>query len=296
MTSLGGHSDRVVLSVIITNWNTRALLRDLLISIDRHRPPFTFEVIVVDNGSTDGSRTMVSEEFPWVVLLGNERNLGYARGNNQGYASAQGEFVLLLGSDTVIIDDSMERMVAYLRSHADAGAACCRLLNPDRSVQGSCRHFPTLLDGVLTYLSLHRLASQYNMEGFDFYRTQEVEQPAATCLMLRRGAIATAHLFDERFSILYNDVELCKRIRQGGWKIVYVAEGEVIHHGSQSTRRAPPELRLEMYRNILLYYKTYVHPLSGWILRPILAIRLALATRSVVGLRLITDQTMKGAS
>jgi len=114
MTSQGGHPARVVLSVIITNWNTRALLRDLLASIDRHRPPFGFEVIVVDNGSADDSRSMVSESFPWVVLLGNDRNLGYARANNQGYACAQGEFVLLLGSDTVIIDDCMERMVQGL--------------------------------------------------------------------------------------------------------------------------------------------------------------------------------------
>ncbi len=284
-----------VLSVIITNWNTRDLLRDLVSSIERHRPPFAFEVIVVDNGSTDGSADMVAREFPWVVLLMNAANLGYARANNMGCARAGGEFVLLLGSDTVIVDDSMAHMVEYLRSHADTGAVSCRLLNPDRSPQGSCRHFPTLIDGILTYLSLHGMASRYNMEGFDFYRTQEVEQPAATCLMLRRGTIPAAGLFDERFSILYNDVELCMRLRSGGWKIVFLAEGEVIHYGSQSTRRAPPELRLEMYRNILLYYRMYVHPLSGWILRPILAIRLALATRSLIGLRLIGLQGMKGA-
>lgn len=86
------------------------------------------------------------------------------------------------------------------------------------------------------------------------------------------------------------------RIRRAGWKIVYFAGGEVIHHGSQSTRRASPELRLEMYRNILLYYKMYVHPLSGWILRPILAARLVLATRSLLGLRLITRHNTKGIS
>jgi GT2 family glycosyltransferase len=286
----------VVLSVLIASWNTCALLRDLLTSIERHRPSFAFEVIVVDNGSTDDSASMVSRDFPWVVLRQNSRNLGYARANNQGYACATGEFVLLLGSDTVMVDDSMARMVAYLRSNADVGAVSCRLLNPDRSVQGSCRHFPTLMDGILTYLSLHQMASQYNMEGFDFYQTQEVEQPAATCMMLRRKTVSKIGLFDERFSILYNDVELCMRIRQGGWKIVYLADGEVIHHGSQSTRRASPELRLEMYRNILLYYSMYVHPLSGWILGPILAIRLALATRSLIGFRLITQQTMKGAS
>ena len=296
MTVQGEHPGRIVLSVVIANWNTQGLLRDLLRSIEQHRPPFPFEVLVVDNGSADGSPAMVTGEFPWVILQSNAENLGYARANNLGFACAGGEFILLLGSDTVVVDDSMNRMVEYLRSHADAGAVSCRLLNPDRTVQGSCRHFPTLMDGVLTYLSLHRMAPQYNMEGFDFYRTQEVEQPAATCLMLRRQTIEAVGLFDERFSILYNDVDLCIRIRRAGWKIVYLADGEVIHHGSQSTQRASPELRLEMYRNILLYYETHVHPLAGWILRPILAIRLALATRSFIGLRLITQNSMKGRS
>lgn len=294
MSALIEHPDHILLSVIIANWNTRGLLRDLLTSIESHRPPFAFEVIVVDNGSMDGSPAMIAKDFPWVVLRLNDANLGFARANNLGFACARGEFILLLGSDTVIVDDCLERMVEYLRMHADTGAVSCRLLNPDRTVQGSCRNFPTLLDGVLTYLSLHRLASRYNMRGFDFYLTQKVEQPAATSLMLRRVTVSKSGLFDERFSILYNDVELCMRIRKAGWNIVYLAEAEVIHYGSQSTRRASPELRLEMYRNILLYYRMYVHPLSGWILRPILTVRLALATRSVIGLRLMSQKSTKG--
>lgn len=294
MTAPEEHRDQPVLSVVVANWNTRELLRNLLLSIDRYRPPFSFEVIVVDNGSTDGSVAMVSSDFPWVVLRQNSTNLGYARANNQGFASARGELILLLGSDTVLVGDSMERMAGYLRSHPDTGAVSCRLLNPDRTVQQSCRRFPTLTDGVFTYLSVHRFASEYNMEGFDFYRTQEVEQPAATCLMLRREAVPDGTLFDERFSILYNDVELCMRIRRQGWKIWYLAETEVIHHGGQSTRKASPELRLEMYRNILLYYRTYVNPLSDWILMPILAVRLTAATRTLIGLRLIGRHSRKG--
>ncbi len=294
MTTSGEQGEHPLLSIVIASWNTRELLRGLLLSIDKHRPGFPCEVIVVENGSSDGSRDTVAREFPWVTLRANERNLGYARANNLGYACASGELVLLLGSDTVILDDSLTRMAEYLRTHPDTGAVSCRLLNADRTVQHSCRRFPRLRDGVLTYLSLDRLASFYNMEGFNYYQTQEVEQPAATCLILRRTAIEAVGLFDERFSILYNDVDLCMRIRQRGWKIVYLAEAEVIHHGSQSTRRASPDLRLEMYGNILLYYKMYVHPLSGWILRPILALRLMLATRSALGLRLFGRTKREG--
>jgi GT2 family glycosyltransferase len=296
MTAHAEQPGSTLLSVIVANWNTGNLLRELLRSLEIHRPAIPFEVIVVDNGSVDGSPAMVAREFPWVTLLENERNLGYARANNQGCARARGEFILLLGSDTQIVDEVITRMAEYLRAHPETGAVSCRLLNPDGTPQGSCRHFPTLKDGMLTYLSLHAMAPRYNMKGFDFYQTQEVEQPAATCLMLRRATIEGVGLFDERFSILYNDVDLCMRVRQGGWRIMYLADGEVIHHGSQSTRRASPELRLDMYRNILLYYTTYVHPLSGWILRPILAIRLALATRSLIGLQLFNRQTVKGSA
>jgi GT2 family glycosyltransferase len=260
MTANGEHSGASILSIIITSWGTRELLRNLLHSIEVHRPSCPYEVIVVDNGSTDDSPTMVSNEFPGVILERNEKNLGYAR--------ASGDFILLPGSDTMLVDDVIDRMMEYMRGHADTGAVSCRLLNPDRTLQGSCRHFPTLIDGIATDLSPHHMAPRYNMKGLDSYKTQEVEQPAATGLMLRRTAVDAVGFSYERFTIPYYGDDWCMRIRRGGWKTVSLANGEVIHHGSQSTRRASPELRLEMYRNILLYYETHVHPLSGWILRP----------------------------
>jgi GT2 family glycosyltransferase len=288
---MAGH---IVVSVIVVSWNTRDLLRTLLASLQQHAPVDPMEIIVVDNGSIDGSAMMARQEFPGVKLILNSTNNGYARANNQGFAESRGEYVLLLGSDTIVIDDSIQRMVRYLQLNPDVGAVSCRLLNPDRSAQISCRRFPALWDGAMTYLSLHKLAPRYNMRGFDFYSTQEVDQPAATCLLLRRSLIEKIGLFDEQYAILYNDVDLCMRIRKEGAKIVYLAEAEIVHFGSRSTSQAGPELRLEMYRNILLYYRIHAGWWSQLILGPIVAVRLSLVTRSLIGLRLMRLFHRKG--
>ena len=186
---------------------------------------------------------------------------------------------MLLGSDVLVTDESLQKMFDYLSLSQDVGAVSCRLLNPDRTVQRSCRRFPRLRDAVLTYLSLHTLASSYNISDFDFYRTQEVDQPAATCLMIRKSVVDRIGLFDERYTILYNDVDLCKRVHQAGWKIVYLADAEIIHHGSQSTNRATPAVRLEMYRNILVYYFRHFGSIAVVVLLPILGVRLAVVNR-----------------
>jgi GT2 family glycosyltransferase len=277
---------RCHLSIIIANWNTRDLLHHALESIERHPPSAEFEVLVVDNNSNDGSVEMITQQHPDVRLLKSSRNDGYARANNMGAASSRGNVLLLLGSDVVVIDESIQKMLDRLDAETDLGAVSCRLLNPDRTVQQSCRRFPTLRDGVMTYLSLHALAPSYNLQAFDYYRTQDVDQPAATCFMIRKSLVDQIGLFDERYAVLYNDVDLCKRIRDAGLRILYYAEAEIIHHGSQSTRQAGPELRLEMYRNILLYYTTNCGIMARWILTPILVIRLLAVTRSLIAFQL----------
>lgn len=285
-TDYGSMSNTPQLSIIITNWNTKEFVCGALQSILDHPPRVSYEVIVVDNASEDGSPAMIAQSFPSVRLIRNNQNEGYARGNNQGAAAAKGGTLLLLGSDVVIPDESLQKMFDYFSSRSDVGAVSCRLLNPDRTVQQSCRRFPTLTDAMLTYLSLHELAPSYNIRDFDFHRTQEVDQPAATCLMVRKSIVEKIGLFDERYTILYNDVDLCQRIRDAGWKIMYFAEAEIIHHGSRSTNRATPAVRLEMYRNILVYYFRTAGVLAIVLLLPILAIRLAIVNRgrNVLGL------------
>lgn len=244
-------------------------------------------MIVVDNGSTDGSAGALAEKWPRAVVVRNTANRGFAAANNQGYAASQGEMILLAGSDVEVREGALGAMVAYLDRHREAGAVACRLLNTDGTVQRSVRRLPRFRDALLTYCSLHRLARRYNMAGFDHTRTQEVEQPAATFVLLRRSVVDQTGLFDERYAILYNDVDLCRRIRAAGWKIVYVAEAAVTHRGCQTTRRAPLAVRLEMYRNILLYFRESAGRWAALCLMPVLLVRLLAVTRDLRAFRLL---------
>ncbi len=275
------------LSIIITSWNTRDLLRACLRSIERYPSRAPFEVIVVDNASVDRSADMVEKEFPSVRLIKHPENSGYAGGNNIGYAVSRGELILLLGSDTEVRDGSIDRMTEYLDRYPATGAVCCRLETPDGQLQRSCKRFPTPLNAVATYCSLHFLNRRYLMTDFDHTTLREIDQPDATCIMLRRETIGGAAIFDERFTILYNDVDLCQRIKKAGRTIVFLPDATVVHHGSQSTKQAPPELRLVMYRNILLYFQSYFGAYTRLFLTPILMVRFLIAARSASALKLL---------
>jgi GT2 family glycosyltransferase len=277
-------------SVVIATWNTREMVCDALAALQKSAGADPIEVIVVDNGSVDGTAEAIAARFPDVVCIRNDRNTGYAHANNQGMRHARGRSVLLLGSDTVVRPDTVGVMSAFLDAHPEAAAVACRLTNPDGSPQMSCRRFPRLRDAVATYLSLHMLTHRYTMHGFDFTRTQEVEQPAATALMVRRGILEALHGFDESYTILYNDVDLCRRMRDAGGRIFFTGETQLVHYGSSTTSSAPPPVKLEMYRNILLYFRRHHGAAAVWILTPILMVRLFIVTRSAIAFRLLRFQ------
>jgi GT2 family glycosyltransferase len=128
------------------------------------------------------------------------------------------------------------------------------------------------------------------MHGFDFTRTQEVEQPAATALMIRRDILEGLQGFDETYTILYNDVDLCRRMRDAGGRIFFTGETQLLHYGSSTTSSAPPPVRLEMYRNILMYFRRHHGVAAVWILTPILMVRLFIVTRSAIAFRLLRFQ------
>jgi O-antigen biosynthesis protein len=267
----------MILSIVIANWNTKEKIEQCLESVFNAVNNITAEVIVIDNGSADGSVNYLKGLGGRINLICNDTNLGYAKACNQGMKTAQGKYILLLGSDTVVRKDSLDKCIEFMETTPQAGAAGCRLLNPDGSVQNSCKKFPLLKNAFYTYLSLEKLNRDYDMSSFRYDNTREVEQIAATFLMLRSSILKEVGLFDESYGILYNDVDLCRRISKKGYKLFFLHTCSVIHHGSHSTKNADFNLRKKMYGDIYRYYKNNFG-FKAMFLYPILALRLLIVS------------------
>jgi GT2 family glycosyltransferase len=265
------------LSIVIVNWNSANLIRECVDSILKTDGgkinSDDYELIVIDNGSTDASIEYLSSLKDKIKLIKNNSNIGYAPACNQGMRTAQGEYVLLLGSDTIMLNDTLCKCADFLDANNDAGAVGCRLLNTDGSVQNSCKKFPTLKNAFFTYLSLDGFNSDYDMKRFAYDKTMEVDQIATTFMMARKNLLEQIGYFDESYRILYNDVDLCKRIKKSGAKIYFYHGASVIHHGSHSTKKARYKLRKVMYGDIYRYYKKNFG-FKAVFLYPILALRL----------------------
>lgn len=261
-----------MLSICIVNWNTRDLLRACLRSLHDHAPAEPHEILVADNASRDGSANMVAAEFPAVRLFANDGNLGYAAGNNQLLRAARGRWLLLLNADTAMdpqLDPMpLDSLVAHLRANPFVGAVAGRLVHPDGRTQRSCRGFPTAVQLGAEWTGLARLfprrLGRYRMRGFDHRTCRPVDQPMASCLLLRRRALQRIGLIDERFPIFFNDVDLCLRLRRDGWRVDYQPAASIVHHGGASTRQLPLRMLRESRDSLLAFYtKHYRVEMSG---------------------------------
>jgi GT2 family glycosyltransferase len=231
------------LSIIIVTWNSEKYIRNCLDSILLSSGDFKYEIILVDNASTDQTVRSVEELYPQVKLIQNRRNIGYAKANNQGMEEAQGEYLLLLNPDTEILENALVSMLQFLEENARVGALGPRLLNPDKTTQPSCREFPTYatliweFSGLSRILPKSKIFNRWRMGYFEFNQTREVDQPMGSCFLLRRATLQDVGLFDENFPMFFNDVDLCYRIKQAGWKIYYYPNAQVLHHKGASTLR-----------------------------------------------------------
>ncbi|MEN6371443.1 MAG: glycosyltransferase family 2 protein [Armatimonadota bacterium] len=266
------------LSIIIVNWNTTRLLEACLDSIYRHAPGFGFEVIVIDNASNDFASDALSLRFPKARVIANDRNLGYAEGNNQGIERASGRYILLLNPDTEVKNDTLAKLVEFLEAHPGAAAAGCRLVRPDGSIDRSVRGFPEPAAVAAEFFGLSRLFPKskkfgaYRMTWFDYKTEAQVDQPMGSCLILNRKAIDEIGLFDLDFPIYFNEVDWCYRAKQAGWEIYFTPKAEVIHHGGSSTKQIRCEMRRESHRSLARFYKKhYEKKLSPPIYRLIIA-------------------------
>jgi N-acetylglucosaminyl-diphospho-decaprenol L-rhamnosyltransferase len=274
----------VDLSIVIVNWNTRDLLRACLGSLRAalRSSPLQAEIIVVDNASTDGSADMVAVEFPEVRLIANSENLNYAAGNNQGLQAATGEFRLLLNPDTEVPPGALEALAGSLRQHPRAGAVAPALVHPDGRLQASVRGFPTprAILGELTGLARLLPRSEwgaYRVHDLPQDRPSSVDQPMASAFLLRAAALEQIGLFDEQFPLFFNDVDLCYRLKQAGWEILYDPRVKVVHAGGAGTRQVRPQAILLSHEGLRRFYKKHYRERLPW---PIYAVLMLAISRS----------------
>lgn len=252
-----------MLSIVIVNWNTREHLRRCLGSIVGYPPTVQYEVVVVDNGSEDGSAVMVREEFPSARLISNEENLGYAAASNQGFSESKGDLILTLNPDTEFFDDSLDKAVVAISELREVGALAGKLMNPDGSLQLSIRSFPTPgaivwdMAGLSRLFPKSRVFGAYRQTFFDYSKAQEAEQPMGTFILYRKEALDEVGLMDEQFPIFFNEVDLLLRLKRAGWKIWYTPEVQLIHYGAGSTKQVRKRMIWESHNSLLRFYRKW---------------------------------------
>jgi N-acetylglucosaminyl-diphospho-decaprenol L-rhamnosyltransferase len=253
------------LSICIANYNSGQLLSACLDSIERFSPSCAYEVIVVDNNSKDGSQE-AARNRAGVTLVQNRKNTGFASANNQAFACSHGDYLLLLNADTEIQSGSLDNLLQCADVYPKAGLITAKLLNPDGTPQVgfNVRRLPNLLSAFCQLVLIDEIwpsnpvTRSHMCLDLDYDSLQFVEQPAASALLLRRAAWVEVGGFDEQFTNWYNDVDLCKRVRAGGWDILFCPSAQVMHYGGMGVAsRAAQSAIVEAYRSQRLYYRKH---------------------------------------
>lgn len=231
------------LTIIIVNWNTRELLKNCLRSIADNGSSLQVQTIVVDNNSADGSREMVSECFPVVKLLNSGANLGFARANNLGLPFAAAPAILFLNPDTELSGEALEAMVRFLQNHPDVGALGCKIKGLKGEIKPlGLQWYPTPLTEAIRFFAVsdHSFRTRsFWLPHHDPERSGFVKKLYGACLLVRKEVLDKIGSFDERFFMYCEDVDLCRRIRAGGWRIYYMSDVCIMHLGGSSSSQAP---------------------------------------------------------
>ncbi len=260
-------------SIIIVNWNTRQLLADCINDIKSYTHDLTYEIIVVDNASSDGSQEMVRTTFPDVHLIANTENVGFARANNQAIRGSRGRYVLLLNSDAFVRDQTIAQTVAFMDAHPDAGMVGCKLRYADGRLQPSCTTFPTLFTELLIATQLERLFPKsrlfgtYRMTYWNFNDIREVDVIMGAYMLVRATAIEQLGMLDESYFMYSEEVDWCYRFKQNGWKVYFYPYVEAIHLWGGSSKPVRVEMLIQLYLSRVAFFRRYYGTTSANLLK-----------------------------
>ncbi|WP_268624009.1 glycosyltransferase family 2 protein [Paenibacillus alvei] len=261
------------LSIIIISYNTKQLTLNCLKSVYDSITDYEYEVILIDNASRDDSVKVIGCQYPQVKLIANGGNLGFSKANNQGMLIAQGRYVLLLNSDTVIEPDTFDIMIRFMDKHPKVGAAGCKVVLPDGSLDKACRRgFPT---PSATFYYVSRLSklfpknpriNAYHREDLDPDEEYPIDCLIGAFMMVRHKVIDQVGMLDEDFFMYGEDVDWCYRIKQAGWVNYYYPRTQIVHYKRASSRNKPFKITYEFHRAFfVLYNKHFREKYPFWV-------------------------------
>ena len=273
---LSGLSDeeRPDVTVVVVNYNTAHLLDRMFEALETGRGGLRLQVIVIDNASRDRSVELLHAKYPDAELIENKVNVGFGRANNQALPRARGRYLVLLNTDAFVFPDTLEKTVAFMDAHPDCGVLGVKLVNPDGSLQPSCRYFPTPWnvfvasykgDWLAWWLFLNtRLVDDMS---WDHASVRECDWVPGAYYMVRREVIERVGLFDPRYFLYFEEVDHCRRVRQAGWSVIYYPRTQVLHIGGESAESEGPltvgrQISALQIESKLLYFRKY-HGVMG---------------------------------
>jgi len=251
-------------SILVVNYNTANLLGKMREALDHSSGNLTVEIVVVDNASRDDSVAVLRRDFQDVKLIVNNANVGFGRANNQALAGTTGRYVLLLNTDAFVGADTLTKTVAYMDAHAECGVLGVRLIGRDGELQPSCRYFPTPWNVFLVRTGLSRFFPGTRLVddmAWDQAQVRECDWVPGCYCLIRRSAIDQVGLFDSRYFLYYEEVDLCLAAKRAGWKVVCYPHSSVIHLGGESAKSdsaltaSGQQIQVMQIESELLYFR-----------------------------------------
>jgi len=261
-------------SITIANWNTRKDLEDCLQSLEAVRDEAPFEVIVVDNASTDGSPDMVESKFPWVRLMRMSTNIYFTGAHNRALTMRNAPHAFLLNSDTVVHKGALKTLLEYCVLHPEVGVIGPKLLNPNGSLQFSCRRFPNPVAALFRNTILgklfpnNRFTREYLMTEWSHDSPREVDWVSGAAMFVTHEAMQRVGLLDASYVMFCEDVDWCYRVHKAGLKVVYLPQAEITHAIGRSTNQAAKKMLLRFHASMLRFYRVNMLPEMFILLRP----------------------------
>jgi len=252
------------LTIIIVNYNTKDLLENTIQSVIDTIQSIKYEIVVVDNSSSDGSIELVKKKYPQVNLIENKDNLGFPKANNIGIKKAVGRYILLLNSDTKVLEMCIEKCVEYMDSNIEVGALGCKLVLANGNLDHACkRGFPTPEASLYYILKLHKLFpdskkfGQYTLNYLPINEINEVDALTGAFMMVRKEVISKVGLLDETFFMYGEDLDWCFRIKEAGYMVIYYPEATTIHYKGGSSKRRRYKTIYEFHRAMYIFYNKH---------------------------------------